>query len=80
VFYNSSIKDEIISDGYLTIPIADFSGYCNDNNHARFQVTELDLMCRRHLDVEKGSVAFANRCERDLAATAYTSLLVASTP
>ena len=80
VFHNSSDNLLIVSDGFLTLPIADFSGYCNDNNYAQFQVPVSGQVCRRSLDGEKGAEAFSRRCERDLSSLVHTSLLVAATP
>lgn len=79
IFHNST-DDVILSDGFFTLPIADFSGYCNDNNFAKFQIPIIDQVCRRRLDGEKGTAAFASRCALDVSTLTYTSLLIAATP
>jgi len=80
IFYNSSEGDTILMDGYFALPVADFSGYCNDNNHARFQVSEYDQVCRRKVIVDKGNEVFSQICKNELSSMLYTSLLVAANP
>lgn len=78
VYRNSS--GSLISDGFLAFPIADFSGFCNDNNYVQFQVPITDQTCRRNLNGEEGAEAFSSRCNLDLSSLTHTSALLAATP
>ena len=73
VYHNASGSDSIVSDGFFSVPAADFSGHCNDNNYAQFQVPVTGQVCRRSLGGEQG-------CLHSLSSLAYTSLLIAATP
>lgn len=79
VFVNTS-DGVIVADGFLTLPIADFSGYCNDNNYVQFQVPVDGQVCRRHMGGEQGGDVFRSRCLGGVSSDAYASMLVAATP
>lgn len=79
VYYNSSVNGRVFN-GYLPFPIADFSGRCNDNNHAKFQNSHSLQFCRRNLGGSEGADAFAQQCKTDISTEMFSSLIVAALP
>lgn len=70
-------------NGYLSLPIKDFSGYCNDNNFVQFENAVQDQSCIRSIAISKEDSldSFSAQCLNELSIQHYVSkLYIASTP
>lgn len=72
-FSNSSVYGLVSSgSGYFQLPIADFSGKCNDNNFLKFEKNSNKKSCLRDLTYISNS-SFINQCQAGFSVRKYVN-------